>query len=154
MRLDKEKGGLSAASRDHYPNIASCWQVTVLTVPSGVLFEMPTIADEPTQFSYVENDNPITFFDFFLSRHCGVSGTLSSRLWSSPVCSMSSSRPELFPPPLQRPAAARGKEAPCGSGPDPCLSVCWGLSAGGGRTSLRAYGGQSGSGLGVGRVVE
>ena len=110
MRLDKKKRGFQLP---HVIIILMCIMlaVTVMSflIPSGEFVRDANGAVDPTQFSYVENDNPITFFDFFYDIPHGI--VESSRLWSSPVCSMSSSRPEPFPPPssgsLLRPGARR-----------------------------------------------
>ena len=128
--------------------------VTVMSflIPSGEFVRDANGAVDPTQFSYVENDNPITFFDFFYDIPTALwsQRTLSSRLWSSPVVLYVIEQTGAISAALQRlTAAARGKEVFVVLGLTLVFGVLGVIGWGGGRTSLRAYGGQSGLGLGV-----
>ena len=73
MRLDKKKRGFQLP---HVIIILMCIMlaVTVMSflIPSGEFVRDANGAVDPTQFSYVENDNPITFFDFFYDIPHGI----------------------------------------------------------------------------------
>ena len=74
MRLDQKKKKSFQLPHVMVILIGIMLVVTIMSffIPSGQFVRDANGAVDPTQFSYVENENPISFFDFFYAIPHGI----------------------------------------------------------------------------------